>query len=369
MPALWKEALRKSLHTIERPFDATKRRFKRRFNLYQPIEIQPYRGYGNRREQRILGRVLENRITRSPTDDDPWWQNAAAMIRRFRTDEIAFCKLKATMFGETQQAETDSEGYFDIRFESAPPEQPDNSWHEVTFEVCDSITGEDDVTACGDVLIPPGDAQLGVVSDIDDTILKSSASNLFQLVRISMMNNARTRPAVPGAAAFYRALERGDASSEAANPFFYVSSSAWNVYDLLEEFMDFHHFPKGPILLRDLGIDSMKLLKSGHDHKLERIREIMGCYPSLPFLLIGDSGQQDAWLYRDACREFPGRVAAVYVHDVKASRREDVEKIGREIEAEGVPMLLFESALTAAEHAAKQGFIREDSLDDVADCV
>lgn len=153
-----------------------------------------------------------------------------------------------------------------------------------------------------------------------------------------------------------------DAAKRHVNPIFYVSSSAWNLYDLFEEFMEVRGFPQGPILLRDLGIDSSKLLKSGHDHKLEKIREIMSYYPTLSFVLIGDSGQQDAWLYRDVAREFPGRVAAIYLHDVRASHRDDVQAIARELDSEGIAMHLIEDASAAAQYAAAEGLICKEDI-------
>ena len=52
------------------------------------------------------------------------------------------------------------------------------------------------------------------------------------------------------------------------NPFFYVSSSPWNNYDLLYHFLELNEIPQGPLLLRDFGIDENKLGHSDHmSHK------------------------------------------------------------------------------------------------------
>ena len=45
------------------------------------------------------------------------------------------------------------------------------------------------------------------------------------------------RIAFKGIGAFYRALELGG-GAEVVNPIFYVSSSPWNLYDLLERFIE-----------------------------------------------------------------------------------------------------------------------------------
>jgi phosphatidate phosphatase APP1 len=70
----------------------------------------------------------------------------------------------------------------------------------------------------------------------------------------------------------YRALQLGP-DGEGLNPIFYVSSSPWNLYDLLEEFFRVHGIPEGPLFLRDWDFSPLKLLRMGHqDHKLTQDR-------------------------------------------------------------------------------------------------
>ena len=42
----------------------------------------------------------------------------------------------------------------------------------------------------------------------------------------------------------------------------------------------------------------------------------MSAYPELPFVLIGDSGQEDARLYAQAATENPEQVMAIFIRDV-----------------------------------------------------
>ena len=80
-------------------------------------------------------------------------------------------------------------------------------------------------------------------------------------------------------------------TAAAGNPIFYVSSSPWNLYDLLEDFMELNAIPCGPIFLRDIGTDAGKFIKTpGHGHKLERARELIERFPTLRWVLLGDSG-------------------------------------------------------------------------------
>jgi phosphatidate phosphatase APP1 len=121
------------------------------------------------------------------------------------------------------------------------------------------------------------------------------------------------------------------------NPFFYVSSSPWNFFDLLDQFLSITGLPAGPLMLQDYGIDDAKLIHLSHDdHKTTQIHEIFETYPHLPFVLVGDSGQRDPEIYRDIARRFPRRTAAIYIRDVtEAGRDTQVRAIAEELNAEG----------------------------------
>ena len=212
---------------------------------------------------------------------------------------------------------------------------------------------------------------------MDDTVIRSYASNFWKIARLTLLKNARTRLPFEGVSAFYNALAAGpggdwarspaslepDADPAAPpNPIYYVSSSAWNLYELFRVFLRVNGLPDGPILLRDMGIDTNMFVAGGHDHKLVKIERIFESTGDLPFVLIGDSGQDDPKLYRDAVRQHPGRVRAIYIRDVRDRTRFDVRRIAREVTAEGVPMELVPDTVAAANHAADLGLIDRGHL-------
>ena len=75
-------------------------------------------------------------------------------------------------------------------------------------------------------------------------MVRSSATNALKMAWIVLLNNAHTRLPFAGVNVFYEALQRG-AEGRDLNPIFYVSSSPWNIYDLLEDFLDVHGVPAG----------------------------------------------------------------------------------------------------------------------------
>lgn len=173
------------------------------------------------------------------------------------------------------------------------------------------------------------------------------------------MQNARGRVVMPGVPDLYRALQRGTTGAD-LNPFFYVSSSPWNFYDLLDQFLALHGIPAGPVMLQDYGVDDGKLIYAPHDvHKRTQIEEIFRTYPYLPFVLIGDSGQRDPEIYRAIASRFPDRIRAIYIRDVTGSVRDaEVRAIAEELTRAGTAVALISTSEAIAGHARSIGLIR-----------
>jgi phosphatidate phosphatase APP1 len=129
---------------------------------------------------------------------------------------------------------------------------------------------------------------------------------------------------------------------------------------VLEDFLDVHGLPAGPLFLKDW---SPTVLGKHRSHKLGIIRTLLRTYPQLPFVLIGDSGEKDPEIYHQAAREHPGRIRAIYIRDVTTHRRDaEVRTIAREVRSLGVEMILAPDTAFAAEHAAAEGLISPDAV-------
>ena len=199
---------------------------------------------------------------------------------------------------------------------------------------------------------------------MDDTVLQSEVTSFLRAARMVLLENALTRLPFPGVAAFYRALERGATGAE-ANPIFYVSSSPWNLYDVIDGFLDAQRIPIGPLLLRDW--DFGRLNERHARHKGTVIREILETYREMPFLLIGDSGQEDPEIYTELVREHPGRIRAVYIRNVtpQIERTERIQALAREVAESGSTLVLADDTLAVARHAAMHGWISSDALAEI----
>ncbi len=347
---------------IEDKWDDLAFDLKRKLGLNDPVQIVPYRTYGTPRRIYVKGRVLEDKRIASATDKDTILHNLLNMYKRFESDEVPKARLKLTLPLEEHEVVTDKEGYFVFDIHPVEPIINEALWHPVSLTLMDApIPFEKQLTAWAEVMIPPPDAEFGIISDIDDTIVETGATNLLAMSRTTFLNNARTRLPFAGVAEFYKSLQLGR-NGKRNNPFFYVSSSPWNLYDLLKDFLDLNKIPEGPLLLRDFGLDTN--MGSGHlGHKLKEIKQIIEAYPHLDFVLIGDSGQEDPVIYQEVVRQYPDRILAIYIRDVQLPERKKIAlDVSESLVQHKVEMIIVENTVQAAEHAAQKGLIYTQSI-------
>jgi phosphatidate phosphatase APP1 len=339
-------------------------RMKRAVGLGAVKQVLPYAGYGNETMAWIGGRVLSDRLRGGPRTVDHWWANLFNTWQRWATAEVPGVTVEATFGSQTLRDESDDEGYFNFEFHYDRPRA--HGWRDVEINCAG-------VRTTGRILIPPATARFGIISDMDDTVIHTHITDLLTALRLTLLGNVKTRKPLLGVAELYQALHRGTGRDAApdANPIFYVSSSAWNLYDLLRQFLELNNIPPGPLILRDIGLARRLTSARGHWHKLDNAERIMAAYPHLRFVLIGDSGQQDATLYAEAVRRHPGRIIAVYIRDIDPDnpheRDERVRGIAREVEALGVPMRLVRDSTEIADHAISLGLISPYKLDEVTE--
>ena len=337
-PAMPKRALHRTAQLLERGLD---RRARTRSGK---IVVSPYRGFGRPNEMLIRGRVLfEKSITRA-REAESVWRNLVNTYHRFETDEVAGAKVRASYRDAVVETVSDDEGHFQVILKPAQLAEH-TLWHRVAVEL-----PEHGASAVTEVMIPSEAASFGVISDIDDTIVQTNATSLLRMVR-SIVNNAAARLPFEGVGDLYRALhvER--------NPIFYVSSSPWNLYELLHDYMEINGIPHGPMLLQNWGIDEKTLILASHtEHKLAQIRTILDYYPWLKWVLIGDSGQHDPEIYLEVIRSHPGRVLAAFIRDVSPDVRDTaVATIANEAAALGVEMVYVKDSNDALAHAQRLG--------------
>jgi len=327
--------------------------------------IVPYRGFAGESRALIQARVQETKDIPPATATDSVWRNLLSTYRRVDADPLPHARVLVSIGGAERELVADDEGFIREWVELDAPLPAHEPWHPAELQLlAPAPPASADVRATAQVRVLTGAPTFGVISDLDDTVIQSRITNFLQAVRTVMLGNARTRLPFPGVAAFYRSLERGGDGTR-HNPVFYVSSSPWNIHDLIAEFMEVQRIPRGPISLRDWDI-VLSALTSSHlgSFKEPVIREILDLYPSLPFILIGDNSQKDPEIYRGILDRYAGRILAIYIRNVDANpgRATSVQALAKEVLAAGSTLVLADDTYAVAEHAAAQGWITRESL-------
>ncbi|MGE5296231.1 MAG: App1 family protein [Solirubrobacterales bacterium] len=324
------------------------------------VVLQPYRGYGSTRAVFLMGRVF-----RQPGPAEPPSQGEIGTLTRlFLRGGIGEAVLKARL-GETEQrVVTDHQGYFRIRMDLPELPPSDGLWRDMEIELVRPVKAR----VRGEFFVPPQTARFVVISDIDDTVMETDVANPVAMLQRLFLQAAEKRVAFPGVASFYRSLHLGFSGRE-RNPMLYVSRAPWGIYEMLDRFFRLHGIPVGPILfLRDWGMSWRRPLpRQDRDYKLHLIRDMLSLYGDLPFILIGDSGQQDPEVYAQIVEENPGRVVAVYIRNVtKAPRRHAaIEELAKKVVSAGSSLVLAADSFIMAEHAAKRDLISSEALFEV----
>ena len=350
---------------IKKPFKVLKVFLKQKAGWLDTPKIVPFKGYGNETDVFIQGMVIEDKGLAKPKDKHRFWTNMLSTIKRFSSDEIPGVKVSATFLGESKTVETDELGYFSFhfQFENKQDDLLTKEWHSIHFELLDKIIeNQPRIHTTGEVRIVSHRQKRILVSDIDDTIMISHSTRILKKLRLMLLKNALTRSPFQGVSKFYRALTLGKEEAE-NNPFFYVSSSEWNLYDLLDDFFHFNHLPKGVFMLRKLKWSIYKFWKSGdgsHEHKFEKIKSLLEFYPEQKFILIGDSGQHDPVIYSRLAFEFPGRIETIFIRKIrKRTFFDGNENIGKKLKEVNTAYYEVKNTHEAALAAVRHGFIDE----------
>ena len=332
----------------------------------RPVRIAGYRSYGTRDRVFVRGRVLADDPVPRARPEDGWWRNLRATWRRMKSDEVPHARVAVRFGGSESLVTADDEGHVHTWVVPEDGAVGDAMWHPARVAVVDPEP-EDPVARDVPVLVPPVGARYGVISDIDDTVIRADVANLARLVKDVVFGSAHTRMPFPGVAAFFRSLYRG-VDGRATNPVFYVSNGPWNLYDAFIHFLELHGIPVGPVELRDWGPLWDEARRVGRrEDKTRSVRRIFETIPDLPFLLVGDSGELDPEIYRDIVHEFPARVPAVYIRDVSKDplRKKEIARLAAEVESAGSALVLAKDTAAAARHAADHGWIEPASLADI----
>jgi phosphatidate phosphatase APP1 len=235
--------------------------------------IKVYQGYGHTHDLIIYGHVFQRAPARRFRYSNNILVNTIQLLRLFFVKPFPQTRLRLQWGSRQLFTNANEEGFF--KFEWASDFELTAGWHGVTVEAIDD-TGEVIGSGTGRMYVPHS-TQYVFVSDIDDTVMVSHSATTFRRLWVLLIRNPRTRRQFQHLAEYYQALAHAQTDAATPNPFFYVSSSEWNLYDYLAEFFSHNRLPEGIFLLSELKTIG-ELFRSGqtkHAGKQVRIERLL----------------------------------------------------------------------------------------------
>lgn len=320
-----------------------------------PVIIMPYGGYASDQMIHAQARVLEDEGIKH-TEDDSFIKNIYNSFKRFESDELNDAKVKVSWGEKSTTLISDKEGYvyMDLPLEMEL-NHTETLWIPLTYELMQGSKIIHKVTSA--VMKPSDKSDYGVISDLDDTVLHTGVSSFlkWRVLVNSFMKHSHHRMPLEGVQQFYHLLHKGR-TGYATNPFFYLSNSPWNLFDYLSAFLLKYDFPKGTLMLRDMGLNLRRKVSFMEGNKYRKIVHILETYPSMKFILVGDAAEIDTDIYLKIARTYPERILSIYIRSVK--RKANIRRVEKLIEKyHDIEVVLVNEGDEAIAHASKKGYI------------
>lgn len=316
-----------------------------RWIFRDPIIIHLY--YALQFDERVYvrGRILQDRIVLSRSEDGAI-KSFVKMIKRLMTDEKKDFPITIVCAGQSYQTNTCDEGYFEIDFEQS--QKYTESSITIRADKARSIESKIDIIS--------EHAQYGIISDIDDTIMKTGVASLlkWRLMINTFFINPWRRKSFDNFQEVFHHFRKGKKRIE-DHPIFYISNSPWNLFGYLQTYLRSKNFPSGFLFLRDINIGMFSSKALEEKNKFKEILKVFSICKEMPFVLIGDSGEVDSDIYLKLMSMFPERIKAVYIREIYGSKRlPEIKSMIAKMEGRG---LLFTENKKVLAHAKTLGLI------------
>ena len=180
---------------------------------------------------------------------------------------------------------------------------------------------------------------ISVITDIDDTIKLTEVNSRRRMLQRTF---AEPFASIEGMAQVYRRW------ADQGALFHYVSSSPWQIYDAVNQFLIENEFPLGSMhlkwfRLRDELFKRWQILR--RKSKAGVIRALIRRMPERSFVLVGDSGERDPEIYAKLASKYPTQITRICIRQIEANPL-DSDRLNKLYRRNGmtVPIQVFSTA-------------------------
>lgn len=154
------------------------------------------------------------------------------------------------------------------------------------------------------------DHGVSLISDIDDTVKKSSISlGAREIFRNTFIRDLKEL-AVDGVREWYGELSKMGVS------FHYCSNSPWQLFPVIATFFRHADLPAGSLHLKQYSGMLQGIFEPVAERKKGTLERILRDFPNRKFILVGDSGEADLEVYTELAMANPKRILAIFIRDV-----------------------------------------------------
>lgn len=283
--------------------------------------VIPYIGYGSTEWVRVLGRVLympSSNGASGADQDDTSFQPVVAQVSRvrgwrsFMSVHVPYYPVRVLIDGHpVTEVASDRGGVID----HVIPVKLSPGWHTISLQAS-GARSEHSVEAHSPVYVVDPEANFGLISDVDDTILNTALPKPLVAAWNSFVVDEHARTSTPGMPVLYDHL----LAKHPGAPVIYLSTGAWNVAPALTRFLERNLYPIGSLLLTDWGPTTDRWFRSGKEHKTRELARLAREFPHMKWVLVGDDGQHDEELYQRFATAHPENVVAVMIRQLSVGQ-------------------------------------------------
>lgn len=273
----------------------------------EPDTVVLYPAFGTPAQIEFEGRVIEARDAAANGPATGALDQLVRNARLFKNEEREHVPVRLRLADQQWAAKTDDEGYFSVS--AAAPADLRAGWHTVQ---ADTKRG----SGQGEWLLLSPANQLGLISDLDDTLLVTEVNHRGRMLANTFLKSPAQREAVPGMAWLYTTVLAANPQPDAA-PLFYLSASPRQLQGPIVEFLRLNQFPRGVLITKRIGLDSRSApLLDQLAYKTQKINDILARTPSVRYVLVGDDGERDPVIFDGVRRQHPERIQAIWIRRV-----------------------------------------------------
>ncbi len=318
--------------------------------------VKVYHGYGHTHNLVVYGHVLFGKAVEDSKFSDNIFSNIFHLVKLFMVKPMPNVKVQLVWRNEHFFSQTEIDGFFKFEWQSAT--EVEAGWHEIKVHL---LNAQDKIIETGEgKLFVPNSTQYGFISDIDDTVLISHSATTGKKLRVMFTKNPRSRKTFADVVDFYQLLSLTHTDAKTLNPFFYVSSSEWNLYDDLNEFFKINELPKGAFLLSKIK-KWYQLFWTGtgkHHEKLIRVTRILDAFPKQRFVLLGDNSQSDPNIYTSISNSYPDQIVSIYIRNISFKKEYSTLELLSSIQNKAIHICQFKHTNEAIIHANGIGLLK-----------